>query len=113
MNGMVEYFNLFIAHLLGDALFCWRLKDAKRRSLFFLGVHSAIYAIIVTAYIYLFMNSYFTLWKFILLLVSHFIIDYWKCYIAKIDGSITKRNLYYTFLDQFLHLLVLIIIVVL
>ncbi len=109
---MIEYLYLFLGHLAGDTLFSWRLKDAKRRNLFFLGVHSAIYAIVVAFFLYAFMNSDFAIWKAIILFVSHFIIDYWKCYIAKIDGSINTRNLRYTFIDQVLHLIVLITITV-
>ena len=110
---MLEYFYLFIAHLLGDGLFSWRLKDAKRHSLFYLGIHSAVYAIVVAVFLYTFMNPHFALWKVVVLLLSHFIIDYWKCYIVKNDGSINKRNLCYTFVDQILHLTALIIIVLL
>jgi hypothetical protein len=108
---MVEYLYLLIGHLVGDGLFSWQLKDAKRYSLFFLGVHSCIYAVTLMIAIYFFMRIYFTFYSFFIFLISHFIIDYWKCYIVKTDGAVNSKNLFYTFVDQILHLIILVLVV--
>ncbi len=105
---MLTLLYLIIGHLIGDSLFSKWLRDAKRRSIIFLGVHSAVYSIVVMLFLYNFMIDAFTFWKGSVFFGSHFIIDYWKCYIAKIDGNINARNLCYTFVDQILHLTVLI-----
>ena len=105
---MLKLLYLIIGHLIGDSLFSKWLGDAKRRSLLFLGVHSAVYSIVVMLFLYNFMIADFAFWKASVFFGSHFMIDYWKCYIAKIDGNINERNLSYTFVDQILHLIVLI-----
>mgnify|MGYP001037940233 CR=1 FL=1 len=107
---MLELFYIFIAHLVGDNLFSWKLNQAKRRSLFYLGIHSLIYSLVVWLALYLFAYPVFTLFSFILLLVSHFVIDYWKCYIVRTDGTLSLNNLTYSIIDQILHIMILILI---
>ncbi|MCX5780241.1 MAG: DUF3307 domain-containing protein [Firmicutes bacterium] len=108
---MLMFPFIIIGHFLGDRLFSRRLGAAKRRSLFFLGVHSTLYALVVAAFLYILMYSYFTPWKVLVLFGSHYVIDYWKCYIADIDATIPGRRRHYTLLDQVLHLIMLTIIV--
>jgi len=108
---MLMFPFIIIGHFIGDSLFSRRLGDAKRHSLFFLAVHSAIYALVIAMFLYIFMNDYFALWKTVMVLGSHFIIDYWKCYIVNRDANIQARNLQYTIIDQVLHLTLLTIIV--
>lgn len=104
---MITYFYLFIGHLIGESLFSKWLSEAKRRSLFFLGVHSAVYAITVLIFIYLLISRHLVFWKFGILFGSHFSIDYWKCYIARVEANINAASFRYSVLDQILHLLVL------
>lgn len=108
---MLMFPFIIIGHFLGDSFFSRRLGDAKRRNLFFLAVHSALYTVVVAAFLYIFMNSYFAAWKVFMFFGSHYIIDYWKCYIADIDATIPGRRRHYTLLDQVLHLTTLTIIV--
>lgn len=106
-TSMLKFIYLLIGHLIGDSLFSWWLKDAKRRSLFFLGIHSFVYTLVVTIFAYVFINSDIPLWAIGVVFASHFVIDYWKCYILKIDSNLNVDNLRYSILDQVLHLLIL------
>lgn len=109
MDGisLIKLAYLLIGHLIGDGLFSKWLQKAKRSSLFCLGIHCAVYAVVVSLFIYVFMAPIFALWEMGVLFASHFVIDYWKCYIAKTEAKINARNLRYSVLDQILHLLVL------
>lgn len=104
---MLNLAGIFIGHLVGDGLFAKWLKNAKRRSLFYLGVHSGVYAVTVMVFIYVFMPLVFAWWKTGVLFISHFAIDYWKCYIAKVGPRVDSRSFWLSVLDQMLHLLFL------
>lgn len=107
---MLEFAYIFIAHLVGDGLFSWELNQAKRRSLFYLGLHSLIYSLVVWLALYFFAYPSFTIYSFALLLISHFVIDYWKCYIVRTDGTLSLNNLAYSIIDQILHIMVLVLV---
>lgn len=98
---------IFIGHLVGDELFSGWLRNAKRRSLFYLGVHSGVYAVTVMVFIYFLMPQVFACWKTGILFASHFAIDYWKCYIAKVGARVDSKSFWMSVLDQLLHLLFL------
>lgn len=104
---MINLIYIFFGHLIGEGLFSKQLTHAKREKLFFLGIHSAVYAVVVMIFIYAFISRDFVFLKFGLLFGSHFLIDYWKCYIVKVEAIVNVGNLRYSLLDQMLHLLVL------
>ena len=82
------------------------LANFKSKNNYILFVHCAIWAIGIS--IVLIPLNLFAWWKVIMLLVGHFVIDYWKChrlYLKKEHRSsdIGKSDYNALYLDQFLH----------
>ncbi|WP_196892765.1 DUF3307 domain-containing protein [Aureivirga marina] len=101
---MILFLKLLFSHLIGDFLLQptkWVLdkenNKIKSRYLYF---HMGIHAI----FLLLILQFNFSYWLGILIiLLSHFFIDVFKIYYVK-----KKNNRLYFFIDQFLHILVLI-----
>ena len=75
---MKEFLVLYFANLVLDyPLQCEFLKTYKSKNNYALFVHCAIWALGLS--IVLMPLGLFAWWKVIMLLVGHFIIDYWKC----------------------------------
>lgn len=99
---MILFCFLLLAHLLYD--FHWQGEFVglmKAKSWFILGVHSATYALCIWATLYFFGADAW--WKLAWLLISHFLVDMWKCRETELPqlGSAL-------WIDQGLHLLVLV-----
>lgn len=100
---LILYFcNLVLDYPLQDEF----LKKYKSKNNYVLFVHCAIWAFGIS--IVLIPLNLFAWWKVIMLLVGHFIIDYWKChrlYLKKEHRSsdIGKSDYNALYLDQFLH----------
>jgi hypothetical protein len=100
---IILYFcNLVLDYpLQGSFLAGWKSKNN-----YILFVHSAIWSLgISIALLYL---GLFEWWKVGMLLVGHFVIDYWKChrlYLKKSEreSEIGKRDFRALYIDQTLH----------
>lgn len=71
---ILYFFNLLLDYPLQDEF----LKRFKSKSNYVLYVHCAIWAIGLSL-VLMYLNI-FAWWKLIMLLVGHFVIDYWKCH---------------------------------
>lgn len=101
---MLTFIWLLAGHFAGDVLFQGLLISRyKREKPVYIIPHVIIYTL--TLSILLHYLVLLTWWKPLLLLISHFAIDYWKCYIAHTDSlrSFCLVNAG----DQILHLIVL------
>lgn len=77
------------------------LAEYKQKNNYILFVHCAIWAFGLSA-VLIFLGL-FAWWKVIMLLVGHFVIDYWKC-----RGIYKKWNIKdwtSLYIDQFLHVI--------
>lgn len=109
---------LFISHILGDILMQRNiiikkiLKDRelwwlKRQSKKYIVFHVMLYILpVVLAFVYL---NIFNLYRLMIVFVSHFIIDYVKCYKVKYE-YMSKKFFVINVIDQFLHIAILFII---
>ena len=101
---------LLIGHLIGDFfLQSVKLVEKKQKSIKYLFVHTIVYTLIVTLVLLLFCNIWETiLWSF-LILVSHFLIDYfWIKFTKKFNNNLFA---FWSFIvDQVIHTLLLLII---
>jgi hypothetical protein len=95
---------LLFAHFIGDAALQtdWMLK-AKQSNWFVLMEHCFVWAGTVSAVLLL--MGRFSLWKAIFLIVGHYFIDLYKIKTAK--DPLELKPLY---LDQFLHLVQLVVV---
>lgn len=110
---LILYFcNLILDYPLQDDF----LKKWKSKNNYLLFVHCAIWALGIS--IILLPLDLFAWWKVVMLLVGHFIIDYWKCrrlYINKDvyfsqsipreTGEPTKEDFRALYIDQGLHVI--------
>lgn len=116
---MKIYILLIISHIIGDVLLqrniilnkvfkgkeLWNLK---RQNVWYLVFHVILYTIpIGIALIYL---KVFAVYKVLVVLISHFIIDYFKCYIIVYE-YMTLRFFIVNLIDQLIHIGILFIIV--
>lgn len=99
---MIQFAMVILSHFIGDLAFLGFLGHAKRESLFYLALHSIIYAIVICVTIYVIARKRYAHWKLFILFGSHFFIDYYKCYIIVARHSLTNN-----IIDQILHLTVL------
>lgn len=115
---MKLYILLILSHFIGD-VFLQRnailskilngkdLSKLKRHSKGYLALHAIIYSIPVTVtFMYL---QLLTIDRFLIVFVSHFSIDYVKCYrIVYKDASL--KGFIVNLIDQLLHISILLII---
>lgn len=97
---------LMLVHLLYD--FHWQgdfIGQLKSKYDFLLGVHCLTYALCISAVLYFF--GVFSIIKFLFVLVTHWFIDHWKCRQEDKTNNLTWD----LWLDQALHVLVLIVII--
>lgn len=102
------FFWLVLAHFTGD----WALQPhflgvLKRASVFFLGVHAAIYTACIAFVLWRFLRRRFARWKVAAVFLSHLAVDYWKCYVA---GAVPHNRIFIDALDQVIHFLVLLVV---
>lgn len=96
---------IVLSHFVGESIFSRFLGLAKRESLFYLALHCLIYAMVVSMTIYVIAKKKYAHWKFIGLFISHYYIDYWKCYI--LTKALMNWPREYDIIDQILHLSIL------
>lgn len=115
---MKIYFILIFFHLFGDVILqrslfirkifkCRDFGILKRQNVKFIVIHVILYTLSVSlAFLYL---KLFTVYNIFIVFISHFIIDYIKCY--KIS-YIHKSLKYYVvnLIDQLLHISILVLI---
>lgn len=103
--GMEILFGaLLLVHLLYD--FHWQgdfIGAYKSKYLFLLFIHCLTYTLCIGAVLYWF--NVLTYWKLALLLISHIVVDYWKCRLAPEETKLTKS----LWIDQGLHFIVLLL----
>lgn len=103
---MEVFFKLLLAHILGDFVFQptkW-VKDKEKKKLksLKLYIHIFVHAILLSGIFLFNVKNY---WKiFLLILVSHFVIDVAKLYFQK-----EKTKTSWFFIDQLLHLIFILI----
>lgn len=115
---MEKYIILLFFHLVGDRILqrnfllerffkCNDLGKLKRQNIKFIGLHVILYTLSVTvAFLYL---KLFSIYKLLIILGSHFLIDYIKCY--KITYQDYSLKYYISnLIDQLLHVSILFII---
>lgn len=115
---MKIYIVLLVSHFVGDVIFQRNifiknifkgkeLGKLKRQNVKYIGFHVILYTIsVAVAFIYL---QLFSIYKFFIVLGSHFLIDYIKCY--KISYKHRSLKFYIiNFIDQLLHVSILFII---
>ena len=104
---MITLFAVIIlAHLLYD--FHWQgdfIAMNKGKYIFILFVHCITWALFIWLIGY-FMAGWLV-WKLAFLFATHFICDYWKSHQPKTD-----KNFYLLYIDQAVHLLTLIVVVI-
>jgi hypothetical protein len=116
---MEAYIILIFSHFIGDVLFQrniiikkllkgQQLSQLKRQKIRYLALHAALYTIPVcigTMYL-----NFFNISSFFIIFISHFFIDYIKCY--KIEyKNMTIEFFIINLIDQLLHISILFIIV--
>ncbi|WP_312337274.1 DUF3307 domain-containing protein [Anaerospora hongkongensis] len=102
---MNPFLYLLLAHYLADfPLQSDFLASMKGKNNYLLLCHVLIYSLLVGAVLD-FLGIY-ALWKLALLIVSHAVIDYWKCHYAPKDTALTSG----LYIDQTLHVLILLIL---
>lgn len=111
---MKIYILLFIAHIVGDVLLQKgivskgkNLSKLKRQNLIYMVLHVLLYSLSVSAIlVYL---QLFTMVKFIIIFISHYIIDYLKCYVFACKAN-SPQMLMCNIVDQLSHFIFLVII---
>lgn len=97
MNFIILYFsNLVLDYPLQGSF----LAEYKQKNNYILFVHCAIWALGLS--IILPLLGLFAWWKVIMLLIGHYIIDYWKCRRLYKNWNISDYNSLY--IDQSLHI---------
>ena len=106
MTNFMLFLLILLAHLLYD--FHWQgsfIADNKGKRIFLLFVHCLTWAIMIWLIGY-FVAGWGT-WKLIFLFVTHFVCDYWKSHQPRTD-----ENFYLIYIDQAIHLITLIIVMI-
>lgn len=97
MNFLILYFsNLVLDYPLQGTF----LAEYKAKNNYILFVHCAIWALGLS--VVLIPLGLFAWWKVIMLLIGHYIIDYWKCRRLYKKWNISDWNSLY--IDQSLHI---------
>ncbi|MDF2499308.1 MAG: hypothetical protein K0Q77_22 [Anaerosporomusa subterranea] len=95
---------LLLAHYLADfPLQGDFLASMKGKNVYLLAVHVLIYTLLIGACLDL--MGIYAVWKLWLVALSHTAIDYWKCHYAPKETALTAS----LYIDQALHLLVLMV----
>jgi hypothetical protein len=101
---MTNLLALFIGHVMGDVIFqVFSISKRKRTDIRYLLLHVLIYAVTVSSVLWLL--HIIAWWKPVVLVGSHFAIDYWKCYRIKPRDPMSYAAV--SLLDQGLHIAVL------
>ena len=116
---MKIYMILIFLHIIGD-IFLQRnsilrkilkgkeLSQLKRQNVKYLVLHAILYTVpVMVGLMYL---QLFTVYKFFIVFVSHFIIDYMKCYVI-VYKDMSLEFFFINLIDQLLHISILFIIV--
>lgn len=97
MNFLILYFNNLVLDYPLQGTF---LAEYKAKNNYILFVHCAIWALGLS--VVLIPLGLFAWWKVIMLLIGHYIIDYWKCRRLYKKWNISDWNSLY--IDQSLHI---------
>lgn len=101
------FLALFMAHFIADfPLQGDFLAQMKGKNNYLLFCHCMIYTAIIC--LVLWAAGIYTLWKFILLVISHFAIDYWKCHFTSKETALTLS----LYIDQGFHFTVLLFLLI-
>jgi hypothetical protein len=98
MIGIIELGLLWFAHCMGDMVFQTEFI-ATYKSKFFYAMFTHVFIWSATICIALAYLGLFHVWKFIFLILGHYLIDKWKSNQPK-----DKEHLWCIYADQFLHL---------
>lgn len=99
---MSSILYLVLAHYIADfPLQSDFLANMKGTNNYLLFCHVIIYALTVAATLQFL--GIFAIWKLVVLLLSHTVIDYWKCHYASKETALTTS----LYIDQGLHLIIL------
>jgi len=102
---MTNILWVLLAHYIADyPLQCDFLAQTKGKYWYSLLAHSIIYGLTIALCFKLI--GVFTIWKAVILVVSHIIIDYKKATAKNKDKALTT----YLYIDQFLHIVINIIL---
>lgn len=102
MESTNIFLALFMAHFVADFPMQGEfLATMKGKNNYLMFCHVMVYTAIIC--LVLWVVGIYAIWKFALLIISHFAIDYWKCHFAPWETALTM-NLY---VDQVLHFIVL------
>lgn len=108
---------VFLAHFIADyPLQGFFLAEWKSKSWYILFVHSFIWAGLVSCGLAAF--GLYAAWKFFFLLIGHFVIDGWKCRTFETPEHRVKTlgvvitGLQAFFIDQTLHVLQLLVVLI-
>jgi len=100
---MSPFLYLVLGHYLADfPLQSDFLATMKGKNNYLLFCHVIMYSLIISAILDLL--GLFAIWKLILLILSHTVVDYWKCHYASKETALTTS----LYIDQAAHILVLI-----
>ncbi len=107
---MIIFYILLIAHFLADFTFQPAFLAVKKNDKFgFFIIHTLIYAVTFSLAIFLFLDCNSVWLPYILIVISHFIIDFARKLFEKKFGN--KAVSFFAFLaDQLLHILILVLI---
>jgi hypothetical protein len=95
-------FWLVFAHCMGDMAFQTQfIADRKGKNFFFMMLHAIIWTGSINIVLEIF--NIFSPWKFLLLIIPHMIIDFWKANLPRDD-----KHMWAIYVDQSLHFLQLV-----
>lgn len=116
---MKLYILLVFSHIVGD-IFLQRnailsrllkgrdLSKLKRQALRYLALHAALYSLPIGLTLILFQS--FNIYRFLIIFLSHFAIDYVKCYMIRYK-EMSLEFVIVNLIDQLMHIGVLFIVV--
>lgn len=116
---MKLYILLVFSHIVGD-IFLQRnailsrllkgrdLSKLKRQALRYLALHAALYSLPIGLILMLFQS--FNIYRFLIIFLSHFAIDYVKCYVIRYK-EMSLEFVIVNLIDQLMHIGVLFIVV--
>ncbi len=107
MKPFILFLHMMLVHLLVDVH--WQngaLYAGKKKHILYLFIHAFTWGLGI--WIVGYWLAGFALWKLAVLTVSHAISDYWKCRV-----QITDETFYATYIDQAIHLLSIVLMIIL
>lgn len=116
---MKIYILLVFSHIIGDIFFQRNtilsrllkgrdLSQLKRQDLRYLALHAALYSLPVGLTLIFF--QLFNIYRFIIIFLSHFTIDYVKCYTIRYK-EMSLEFVIVNLIDQMMHIGVLFIVI--